>query len=73
MVRETSPAARPAHVGQARGRLPGVRLPYGTPVTLGVLRPRSRAAEAALRALGFTELRVRHYGDLARIEVPLDR
>ncbi len=30
-------------------------------------------AETALRALGFRELRVRHYGDLARIEVPLDR
>ena len=27
-------------------------------------------AEAALRALGFDELRVRHYGDMARIEVP---
>jgi len=27
-------------------------------------------AEAALRDLGFSELRVRHYGDLARIEVP---
>ena len=30
-------------------------------------------AEAALKRLGFTELRVRHYGDTARIEVPLDR
>ena len=27
-------------------------------------------AEAALRALGFTELRVRHHGEVARIEVP---
>ena len=26
------------------------------------------AAEEALRALGFRELRVRHYGDLARME-----
>ncbi|HEX3090004.1 MAG TPA: hypothetical protein VHQ23_15230, partial [Ilumatobacteraceae bacterium] len=30
-------------------------------------------AEAALKRLGFSELRVRHYGDTARIEVPLDR
>ncbi len=30
-------------------------------------------AEAALKRLGFAELRVRHYGDTARIEVPLDR
>ena len=28
-------------------------------------------AEAAVRALGFADLRVRHYGDLARLEVPL--
>ena len=48
------------------------RLPYGTPVTLGRLRSVERA-EAALRALGFGELRVRHYEDTARIEVPLDR
>jgi uncharacterized protein len=45
------------------------RVPYGTPVTLRVLRE-VEAAEAGLRALGFHELRVRHYRDLARIEVP---
>jgi uncharacterized protein len=45
------------------------RLPYGTPVTLGRLSAVERA-EAGLRALGFAELRVRHYGELARIEVP---
>ena len=28
-------------------------------------------AEAVLRSLGFVELRVRHHGDTARIEVPL--
>ena len=48
------------------------RIPYGTPVTVGVLAE-VEAAEAALRALGFTELRVRHYRDLARLEVPLER
>lgn len=45
------------------------RIPYGTPVTLGALASVGDA-EAALRKLGFAELRVRHYGDLARIEVP---
>jgi len=30
-------------------------------------------AEAGLHTLGFESLRVRHYGDLARIEVPVDR
>ena len=48
------------------------RVPYGTPVTVGVLAE-VEAAEAALHALGFAELRVRHYRDLARLEVPVDR
>ena len=48
------------------------RVPYGTPVTLGVLRE-VEAAESALRRLGFGELRVRHYRDMARLEVPLER
>jgi uncharacterized protein len=43
------------------------RVPYGTPVTLGTLG-QVAAAEEALRALGFRDLRVRHYGDLARLE-----
>jgi pyridinium-3,5-biscarboxylic acid mononucleotide sulfurtransferase len=46
------------------------RLPYGTAVSVAVLG-RVERAEAALRRLGFGELRVRHYGDVARIEVPL--
>jgi uncharacterized protein len=44
------------------------RLPYGTPVTLGRLAA-VEAAEAALHALGFGQLRVRHHGDAARLEV----
>ncbi|MHB8467573.1 MAG: ATP-dependent sacrificial sulfur transferase LarE [Acidimicrobiales bacterium] len=47
------------------------RIPYGTPVTLPTLRSVA-TAESGLRALGFASLRVRHYGDLARIEVALD-
>lgn len=46
------------------------RLPYGTPVTMGRLRSIDRA-EAALKRLGFNELRVRDYDDTARIEVPI--
>ncbi len=45
------------------------RLPYGTEVSLGRLRQVERA-EAALAALGLRELRVRHHGELARVEVP---
>jgi len=44
------------------------RVPYGTEVSLGTLNRVARAEEA-LRGLGFRELRVRHYGDLARIEL----
>ena len=44
------------------------RVPYGTPVTVGVLASVARA-ESALRSMGFTQLRVRHYGALARIEL----
>jgi uncharacterized protein len=47
------------------------RVPYGTPVDIGVLDAVERA-ETALRALGFTDLRVRHYKDMARIEVPIE-
>jgi uncharacterized protein len=46
------------------------RVPYGTPVTLGTLG-QVADAEARLRHLGFGQLRVRHYGDLARLELPL--
>jgi pyridinium-3,5-biscarboxylic acid mononucleotide sulfurtransferase len=44
------------------------RLPYGTPVTLGRLEA-VELAESALRRLGFGQLRVRHHGTAARIEV----
>ena len=44
------------------------RLPYGTPVSIGALRSVARA-ESAVRALGFAQLRIRHHGDVARIEV----
>lgn len=43
------------------------RIPTGTPVTLEALRQIERA-ERALRALGLREFRVRHHGDIARIE-----
>jgi uncharacterized protein len=47
------------------------RVPYGTPVTLGTLTTVAEA-ESGLRALGFRQLRVRHYGDLARVELDTD-
>jgi len=47
------------------------RIPYGTPVTVEAL-DQVGAAEAFLRSLGFRQLRVRHHGDVARIEVEPD-
>ena len=45
------------------------RLPYGTPVTVERLAQVERA-ERALRTLGIAgDLRVRHHGDLARVEL----
>jgi hypothetical protein len=46
------------------------RIPYGTAVTIGLLGRIDRA-EAALHRLGLRQVRVRHYGDTARLEVEL--
>ncbi len=46
------------------------RVPYGTPVSLGTLSAVAKA-EAGLAGLGFRATRVRHYGDVARVELPL--
>jgi uncharacterized protein len=43
------------------------RVPYGTPVSIEILSRVDRA-EAALHRLGFRQVRVRHYGETARIE-----
>ena len=47
------------------------RIPYGTPVTAEVLAQVERAEEA-LRGAGFSQCRVRHHGDIARIEVAVN-
>lgn len=44
------------------------RLPYGTEVDPATLSQIDRA-EAALKALGYRDLRVRHLGDLGRVEL----
>ena len=46
------------------------RIPYGTEITRETLKM-VEDGEALLRELGFRELRVRHHGDVGRIEVPL--
>jgi uncharacterized protein len=44
------------------------RIEYGRAVTVDALG-RVERAEAALHAMGFTQVRVRHHGELARIEI----
>lgn len=44
------------------------RIPYGMPVTIEKLSVIERG-ESKLRALGFRQMRVRHHGDVARIEI----
>lgn len=47
------------------------RIPYGLPVTIQKLSDIERG-EAALRKLGFHQMRVRHHSDIARIEIAPD-
>jgi uncharacterized protein len=47
------------------------RFPYGTPITLELLRQVDRA-EQAVHDAGIRVCRVRHHGEVARIEVPPD-
>jgi uncharacterized protein len=47
------------------------RIPHHSPVTAEKLR-QVEQAEAAVRAVGVSDCRVRHHGEIARIEVPVD-
>jgi uncharacterized protein len=44
------------------------RIPYGSPVTVEKLRMIDQGEET-MRALGFSQTRVRHHGEVARIEI----
>ena len=64
------------HAGLACAELPASaclssRIPYGMEVTPEKLRQIDRA-EDAVRELGFRQVRVRHHGDLARVELATD-
>jgi len=48
------------------------RFPYGTPISPAKVE-QIRQAEQVLAAAGINGCRVRHHGDVARIEVPLDK
>ncbi len=73
--RKSDVRAAAAHLGLASRDKPASpclasRIPYGTEITRTNLG-QVEAGEALLRSLGFRELRLRHHGDVARIEVPV--
>jgi uncharacterized protein len=47
------------------------RIPYGTMVSVDALGKIGKA-EKGLRDLGFSVVRVRHYGDVGRVEIPVE-
>jgi pyridinium-3,5-biscarboxylic acid mononucleotide sulfurtransferase len=47
------------------------RVPHGTPIVPGLLK-HIEDAETALLGMGFANLRVRHHGQVARIELPAE-
>jgi len=63
-----------AHLGLANAHKPQAaclssRVPYGMSISPAVLA-QIEGAEGVLKRLGFGQLRVRHHGEIARIEVP---
>ncbi|MDW7675107.1 MAG: ATP-dependent sacrificial sulfur transferase LarE, partial [Bacillota bacterium] len=46
------------------------RFPYGTEITVEKIK-QVEQGEELLEDLGFTQFRLRHHGDLARVEIPL--
>ena len=69
-IRQASRALRLATWDRPASPCLSSRFPYGTTITGEGLR-RVAAAEDALRAEGFRELRVRYHDRVARIELPL--
>jgi len=68
-IRETSARWNLPTAGKPAMACLATRIPFGTRVTVETLT-RIDAAERALRVAGFAHCRVRHHGDVARIEVP---
>ena len=68
MVREASRSLGLVTWDKPAGACLASRIPYGVAVTVGALGSVQRA-EGALRSLGLRQLRVRHHGDVARVEV----
>lgn len=68
-IRETLTSWGAADLIRPPGPCLATRIPFGTPVTQEKLR-QIQEGEALLREAGFTDCRLRHLGNTARIEVP---
>lgn len=68
-VRELARALRLSVADKPAAPCLASRIPHGQEVTPEKLK-QIEASEEALRDLGFTDSRVRHHGEIARIEVP---
>ena len=70
-IRELSRRAGLPTADQPASACLASRIEYGRPVTVEALR-QVEQGEDALRALGFRQLRVRHHGQIVRVEIARD-
>lgn len=68
MVRDLARSLRLSFADKPSNACLSSRIPHGIPITIDLLR-RVESAEGYLRDLGFRQVRVRHEGTTARIEV----
>ncbi|RQR50033.1 ATP-dependent sacrificial sulfur transferase LarE [Burkholderia sp. Bp9140] len=67
-IREIAAHLGLKNAGKPQAACLSSRIPYGTPVTAELL-DRIERAESALSTIGFTQFRVRHHGEVARLEL----
>lgn len=67
-IREMAKRLKLEVAGKASSACLASRIPHGVPITPELLNIIDKAEEA-IRSLGFSQVRVRHHGDLARVEV----
>ena len=70
-VRALAAALGLANAAKPQSACLSSRVPYGTAIDAALLG-RVERAESALLALGFSQFRVRHHGDVARLEIMPD-
>lgn len=71
-IRELSHALGLRNADKPQAACLSSRFPYGTEITLDLLA-QVEAAEEVLTELGFQQCRVRHHGDVARLEIAIEQ